>query len=165
MEQFTLQNIQTIQYCHWMKKWSLDCAFNCLKSFVLTIFTARLEKRAKVMFSLCVSVHRGGPIPQCIAPPTPAPPPSHPGPPAGPRPPPKKKWTKFWTKNGQKKWTKFWTKKMDKVLDKKNGQKIGQTLWKLLEVGGAGGTSLAVTQEDCLVCYKSLNLIKLRSCR
>ena len=41
-----------------------------------------------------------------------------------------------------KKWTKCWTK---------NGQKIGQTFWKLLEVGGAGGTPLAVTQEDCLV--------------
>ena len=39
-----------------------------------------------------------------------------------------------------KKWTKFWTKN-------------GQTFWKLLELGGggAGGTPLAVTQEDCLV--------------
>ena len=49
---------------------------------------------------------------------------------------------------------------MDKVLDKKwtknghnFGQKIGQTFWKLLEVGGAGGTPLAVMQEDCLVEY------------
>ena len=51
-------------------------------------------------------------------------------------------------------------KKMDKVLDKildKNGQifgqKIGQSFWKLLEVGGTGGTPLAVTQEDCLVVF------------
>ena len=44
---------------------------------------------------------------------------------------------------------------MDKVLGTKNGQNLGQkiwqTFWKLLEVGGAGGTPLAVTQEDCLV--------------
>ena len=33
----------------------------------------------------------------------------------------------------------------------KNGLKIGQKMLKLLEVGGAGGTPLAVTQEDCLV--------------
>ena len=47
-----------------------------------------------------------------------------------------KKWTKFWTKNGQH-----------------FGPKIGQTFWKLLEVGGAGGTPLAVTQKDCLVTF------------
>ena len=70
------------------------------------IITARLAKRAKVMFSLCVSVHRGGagwgggPTPQCIGsvgppgpgpgPPTPAPaPPPHPSPgPPWPQPPP-----------------------------------------------------------------------------
>ena len=36
---------------------------------------------------------------------------------------------------------------MDNILDKK----IGQTFWKLLEVGDAGGMPLAVTHEDCLV--------------
>ena len=41
--------------------------------------------------------------------------------------------------------------KMDKVLDKILDKHFGQTFWKLLEVGGAGGTPLAVTQEDCLV--------------
>ena len=41
----------------------------CKRVYGMAIFvvTARLAKRAKVMFSLCVSVHRGGgPIPQCI---------------------------------------------------------------------------------------------------
>ena len=37
--------------------------------------------------------------------------------------------------------------KMDKVLDKKLDKHFGN----FLEVGGAGGTPLAVTQEDCLV--------------
>ena len=73
-------------------------------------------------------------------------------PPPGPTPPPPKKGTKKGQKKGQKR-----DKKRDQKRDKKNGQnfgqKIGQTLWKLLEVGGAGGTPLSVTQEDCLVCY------------
>ena len=45
---------------------------------------------------------------------------------------------------------------MDKILDKK----LDKNFWKLLEVGGAGGTPLAVTQEDCLVLsvFKRENL-------
>ena len=56
--------------------------------------------------------------------------------------PPNKIGRNCWTIILDKKWTKFWTK---------NGQKIGQTFWKLLEVGSVGGMPLAVTQEDCLV--------------
>ena len=93
------------------------------------------------MFSLCVSVHRGGvlshnalgvldPPPAPAPPPRPRPPPTAAPPPPAPAPPPppnKVLDKKFWTKSfGQKSF----------------GQKIGQTLWKLLEVGGAGGTPL-----------------------
>ena len=105
------------------------------------------------MFSLCMSVHRGGgSYPtmhwECwTPPPTPAPAPP------GPAPPPTKFWTKkFWTKSfGQK---SFGQKVLDKkVLDKKFWTKkfLDKKFWKLLEVGSAGGTPLAVTQEDCLV--------------
>ena len=97
------------------------------------------------VFTLCVCPRGGGPIPQCIAtlhgPPRP-----RPRPPPRPRLPPNKKWTKKMDKVLDKKLTKFWTKNGQNF-----GQKIGQTFWKLLEVGGTGGTPLAVTQEDCLV--------------
>ena len=90
-----------------------------MSSHYRPIFTARLAKRVKVMFSLCVSVHRGrgaGGGGQ--------------GGPGGPCPGPPR--------------------------NKTNGQNFGQKLDKHfgnLEVGGAGGTPLAVTQEDCLVIY------------
>ena len=84
---------------------------------VFHIFTARLAKRAKVMFSLCVSVHRGGPIPQCIAMHCPPP---HPG----PGPPP---------------------------------QKIGQTLWKLLEVGARAVRLLRSHRRTVLLFLISVN--------
>ena len=104
------------------------------------------------MFSLCVSVHRGGgsyptmhweswtppppwPCPPPHPGPGPGPPTPAPAPPGpGPRPPQKKL-----------------TKKIDKKIDKKLTKKIDKKKWKLLEVGRAGGTPLAVTQEDCLV--------------
>ena len=41
-----------------------------------------------------------------------------------------------------KKLTKFWTKKLDKHFG---------NFWRWGGGGGAGGTPLAVTQEDCLV--------------
>ena len=161
------QNRSETISCHW-RKWRITVNQSLLFLFMvksnfsttckISLFTARLAKRAKVMFSLCVSVHRGGvPIPQCIATlhgPPPAPPPHSPGPgPPGPPPslgpgPPNKKWTKKMDKVLDKKWTQFWTKNGQNF-----GQKIGQIFWKLLEVGGAGGTPLAVTQEDCLVVY------------
>ena len=91
------------------------------------IFTARLAKRVKVMFSLCVSVHRGGS--------------------QGP----------ISSGGGNFFFFFFLVKKnffgghffsiFFKNGDKKNGDKQNGDA----KAGGAGGTPLAVTQEDCLV--------------
>ena len=60
--------------------------------------------------------------------------------------PPNKKWTKFWTKNGQN-----------------FGQKIRQTFWKLLEVGGGGrGRYASCGHAGGLSCFNMfLRIIKL----
>ena len=115
------------------------------------IITARLAKRAKVMFSLCVSVHRGGSQGPIFSG----------GGGAGAGGGPKVQY--FWGGPGlggsqgpifsggpapaptpsphllEKKFFFFWENG-----DTKNGD---------TKSGGAGGTPLAVTQEDCLVKF------------
>ena len=85
------------------------------------------------MFSLCVSVHRGGGVLSHnalgVLDPTPAPPPR-------PRPPPPQQ--------------SFGQKVLDKkVLDKKLDKHFGN-FWRW---GARAVTPLAVTQEDCLVLF------------
>ena len=121
---------------------------------VYRFITARLAKRAKVMFSLCMSVHRGGPIPQCIGsvgppPPGPAPPPAPPAPFWTNKVLDKKFWTKkfwtkkFWTKKfwTKKFWTKkFWTKNWTNTLETFGGGGRGQ----YASCGHAGGLSCSL---------------------